>query len=129
MKAIAGLVLSVALLLPFTAHAESLRCNGDIVDIGDTKIDVYRMCGEPVFKDSFCEKIPYKVKHNDGNYSVTEQCQNIEIWTYNPGKGQFWTNLYFQESKLREMKYGDRVEQKSLRANKKRPYLRSFFIW
>jgi len=110
MKASAGLALSIALLLPLSVQAESLRCNGDIVDIGDTKIDVYRMCGEPSFKDTFCEKTPYKIKQNDRNYSVSEYCENIEIWTYNPGKGQFWTNLYFQEGKLREMKYGDRVE-------------------
>lgn len=47
MKALAGLALSAALLLPFAAQAESPRCNGDIVDIGDTKIEVFRMCGEP----------------------------------------------------------------------------------
>jgi hypothetical protein len=110
MKAILSLSASFLLALPLWAQAESLRCNNDIVDLGDTKIDVYRMCGEPSFKDTICEKIPYKLKQNDGNYSLTERCQNIEIWTYNPGKGQFWTNLYFEEGKLREMKYGDRVE-------------------
>ena len=110
MKVITGLALSSAMLFSVSTQAESLRCNGDIVDIGDMKVDVIRMCGEPSFKDTFCEKTPYKVKQNDGNYSVTERCQNIDIWTYNPGKGQFWTNLYFEEGRLREMKYGDRVE-------------------
>ena len=110
MNAIISLAFSAALLSSVSVQAESLRCKGDIVDIGDTKIDVYRMCGEPSFKDTVCEKVPYRLKQRDGNYSLSEQCQNIEIWTYNPGKGQFWTNLYFEEGKLREMKYGDRVE-------------------
>ncbi|RYY75561.1 MAG: DUF2845 domain-containing protein [Gammaproteobacteria bacterium] len=110
MKLIVGLALPLFLVLSISVKAESLHCKNDIVDIGDTKIDVLRMCGEPSFKDTFCEKVPYRIKQNDGNYSLTERCQNIEMWTYNPGKGQFWTNLYFEEGKLREMKYGDRVE-------------------
>jgi len=111
MKIIVRLVSSSAVLLfSLFAQAESLRCKGDIVDIGDTKIDVLRMCGEPSFKDTLCEKTPHRIKQHDGNFIVKEACQNVDIWTYNPGKGQFWTNLYFEEGRLREMKYGDRVE-------------------
>jgi Protein of unknown function (DUF2845) len=110
MKVLASLALCMSLLATHFAHAESLRCKGDIVDLGDTKADVFRKCGEPVMKDTYCEKTPFKIKQSDGNYSVTERCENVDIWTYNPGKGQFWTNLYFAEGQLREMRYGDRVE-------------------
>ncbi len=100
----------VLLLLTQPIHAESMRCQGDIIDIGDSKVDVYRKCGEPIFKDSYCEKIPVRIKRKDGGWDTVETCENVDVWTYNPGKGQFWTNLHFKEGKLREMRYGDRVE-------------------
>ncbi len=110
MKVNHSLTVFGAMLLSFSAHSESLRCKGDIVEVGDAKVDVYRKCGEPAFKDSFCEQIPVKIKQLNGTYRIVEQCHNVDVWTYNPGKGQFWTNLYFSEGKLREMRYGDRVE-------------------
>ena len=106
MKAIAGLAIFCGLLLTHSAGAESLRCKGDIIEVGDSKVDVFRKCGEPSFKDTFCERTPFNVKQRDGTYTVIEHCDNIDIWTYNPGKGQFWTNLYFSQGRLREMKYG-----------------------
>ena len=110
MKKMVSLALGLATLICCTANAESLRCKGDIIDIGDTKIDVLRKCGEPEFKDTFCEKTPIHIRQSENNYNLVERCENIDIWTYNPGKGQFWTNLYFSEGKLREMRYGDRVK-------------------
>lgn len=110
MKKITGLVLGFATLISCASHAESLRCKGDIIDIGDTKIDVLRKCGEPEFKDTFCENTPVRIRQSDNQFNIIERCENIDIWTYNPGKGQFWTNLYFSEGKLREMRYGDRVK-------------------
>lgn len=110
MKVIPGLAISLILAMSQSTYAESLRCNGDIVEEGDTKTDVLRKCGEPEFKDTYCEKIPYKLKQNDGNYGLIDRCENVDVWAYNPGKGQFWTNLYFAEGKVREMKYGDRVK-------------------
>jgi len=110
MKIIRNFTIYTAMLLSLPVHAESLRCKGDIVEVGDAKVDVYRKCGEPVFKDSYCERIPFRIKQADGSYNIVEQCHNVDVWTYNPGKGQFWTNLYFSEGRLREMRYGDRVQ-------------------
>lgn len=110
MKMIVSMALFISLILPQSALAESLRCKGDIVEIGDAKIDVFRKCGEPALKDTYCEKTPLKIKRADGQLDTLEHCENVEVWTYNPGKGQFWTNLYFTEGKLRDMRYGDRVE-------------------
>ena len=97
-------------LITTQANAETLRCKQDIVDIGDSKADVIEMCGNPEMTDSFCEKYFKPIYHSDGSSSVIESCTNVDIWTYNPGKGQFWTNLYFAEGKLREIKYGNRVK-------------------
>lgn len=110
MRFLTWLALLFSTFLNYSAHAESLRCNGDIVEIGDPKVDVYRKCGEPALKDAYCEKTPMRIKLANGGYDVIEHCEDIDVWTYNPGKGQFWTNLYFSQGKLREMRYGDRVQ-------------------
>jgi hypothetical protein len=92
------------------SNAESLRCKGDIVQVGDTKSEVTVKCGDPEMTDSFCEKFQQKIRNSDGTFSFFQSCENVDIWTYNPGKGQFWTNLYFAQGKLREMRYGKRVD-------------------
>ena len=97
-------------LLSSSATAESLRCKTDFVQIGDTKADVVVKCGEPQITDSFCEKTEQRFLKSDGTSGFIESCENIDIWTYNPGPGQFWTHLYFEKGKLREMKYGERVK-------------------
>jgi len=110
MNLIRGCSICFAVLFTHVVNAESLRCHGDIVELGDAKVDVFRKCGEPVLKDNYCEKTPVRIKQADGSYEIIERCDYIDVWTYNPGKGQFWTNLYFSEGKLREMRYGDRVQ-------------------
>jgi hypothetical protein len=99
-----------SLILANEAAAESLRCNGEIVFIGDSKADVTIKCGSPSMTDRFCEKVPVRIFKVDGTETWGETCEDVDVWTYNPGKGQFWTHLYFSHGKLREMKYGDRVE-------------------
>lgn len=107
----AKLYLSCILLsLMASANAESLRCGGSIVDIEDTKAEVLKKCGKPEITDTFCEKILRNIMQSDGKVISIEDCQNVDIWTYSPGKGQFLTNLYFAEGKLREMRYGDRIQ-------------------
>jgi hypothetical protein len=57
MKQIAfGLLLAAALLCT-TVHAESLRCNGDLAQVGDAKASVLQKCGTPVFVESFCKPV------------------------------------------------------------------------
>jgi Protein of unknown function (DUF2845) len=110
MRATTGISLLLVWCFSHAVSAESLRCQGDIIEVGSTKLDVFSKCGEAAFKDSYCEKTPSRIKRADGNYENLERCENVEVWSYNPGKGQFWTNLYFREGKVWEMRYGDRVK-------------------
>lgn len=84
------------------AQAESLRCKGDLVDVGDTKASVMSKCGAPMMKDSFCKP------GQTGTPGAS--CETVEEWTYNPGRGQFLTTLRFEGSKVRSITYGDRVK-------------------
>ena len=46
-----------ALCLP--ARSETLRCNGHIVETGDSRLSVRYHCGEPLLQDSYCAPVYY----------------------------------------------------------------------
>ncbi|HWV14650.1 MAG TPA: DUF2845 domain-containing protein [Cellvibrio sp.] len=92
------------------AAAESLRCKNAIVIEGDSKAEVLQKCGEPVFIDSYCENSQRNSQGSNNAGGKNQRCENIDVWSYNPGTGKFLTNLYFAQGKLREMRYGKRIE-------------------
>ena len=58
MKSFHSLCLAMVLALPcLPAQAESLRCNGQSTEVGDSRLSVLYKCGEPVLKDSFCAPV------------------------------------------------------------------------
>ncbi|MEO8856115.1 MAG: DUF2845 domain-containing protein [Burkholderiaceae bacterium] len=107
-------ILAAALLLPASAGAQSFRCaNKDLVSVGDSRTTVLLRCGEPVLKDSFCKAIdPSEVARLRAGAPARRvpACDAVEEWTYNPGYGQFWTTLQFENGSLRSIKYGDWVK-------------------
>lgn len=115
---IALVVAAVSATLSAPGFAESLRCKTKLAHIGDTKADVLDKCGDPVMTDSFCQPIaiaaqPQGVQNGNNNIqnnTVISTCENIDIWTYNPGSGKFMTHLYFSRGELQSIRYGDRVK-------------------
>ena len=106
--ALAFFIVSIA------AHAESLRCDGDLAQIRDSKATVLAKCGEPMLKDSFCKPVEQSTTvQNSENKATTiinvMPCESVDEWTYNPGSGQFLTTLRFERGELKSMKYGARV--------------------
>lgn len=116
-KYTAPFILCTALLTT-TANADSLRCNGQLASAGDTKADIIELCGEPLMTDSYCEPsaaitTPQGVQNGNNNIQnnvAIQTCTEVEIWTYNPGKGKFMTHLYFTQGELRNIRYGNRVK-------------------
>ena len=129
----ANLVRAAAATLVFLASsaftgasAQSLRCKGDLAQIGNSKGTILQKCGEPVMKDSFCKPVQETVSSapvmaptipttsggtTAGTTNVTvNTCQQVEEWTYNPGYGQFMTMLLFEGGSLKSIRYGDRVK-------------------
>ena len=107
------LLIGSALVLACTAasaQTQSFRCKNDLVNVGDSKSSVLNKCGEPVSRDSFCKPVqaPAAASPN-GTVVQVESCQNVDDWTYNPGRGQFMTSLQFEAGKLVSIKYGERV--------------------
>jgi hypothetical protein len=121
-KFMSKLAMRVLLIYAFTtltntSLAASLRCQNKLVHIGETKADTVEKCGGPVFIDSFCRPIPphlqtQGIQNGDDNtlknVAITI-CENIDIWTYNPGTGKFLTHLYFSKGHLESIHYGERV--------------------
>jgi hypothetical protein len=113
MKSIAFVIGVAALAFCTTSHAESLRCNGDLAQIGDSKASVIQKCGLPFFTESFC-KPAGEVASPYGSYGGTTitiaPCELVDEWSYNPGPGQFITILRFEAGVMTSMRYGDRVK-------------------
>lgn len=104
--------------LSSTSAAESLRCKTKLAQVGDTKSEVLDKCGDPIMTDNFCQPVAVNTQPQgiqNGNNNVQNNiaiatCENVDIWTYNPGKGKFMTHLYFARGQLQSIRYGERVK-------------------
>jgi len=112
------IIAAIATTLSFPSNAESLRCKTKLAQIGDTKADVLDKCGDPIVTDSYCVPIaitaqPQGIQNGNNNVqnnTVISTCENVDIWTYNPGTGKFMVHLYFSRGELQNIRYGDRVK-------------------
>jgi len=79
-----SIVLATLLAAPAAAQAETLRCEGGIVAVGDWKLDLLGKCGEPTLK----EEVPATtgVLHWPG---VTSAMLARERWSYDFGPCAF----------------------------------------
>jgi Protein of unknown function (DUF2845) len=110
-------MLSVAVVLlsglSSDIRAESLRCDGKLVAIGDSMATVLEKCGDPMLQDTLCIPVQqYSAPPNprfDGTVINVTPCEDVDEWTYNPGPGRFLTTLRFVRGELKTMKYGARV--------------------
>ncbi|RST55611.1 DUF2845 domain-containing protein [Variovorax sp. MHTC-1] len=111
-------VFSVAatLYMSVPASAQTLNCNRDFAQMGDSKFAILQKCGEPIFKDSFCKKPDASTQPlvaptaGGGNVIINQNaCEPVEEWTYKPGSGQFVTLLLFENGALKRIRYGSRI--------------------
>lgn len=95
------------------AHAQSLRCNGDLAGVGDSKASVMNKCGKPALTDWYCKAVIPTLPQWGGTGAApvvtTGPCERIDEWTYFPGSGQFVTTFRFEGSVVTAVKYGDRI--------------------
>ncbi len=76
---IALILTAVVLLFPHASAA--MRCGNDLVDVGDTKIEVLKKCGEPTLK----EEIGEDITHENDSLGRRKEKRYVEQWTYNFG--------------------------------------------
>lgn len=91
-----------------SAHAESLRCNGRSTNVGDSRLSVLRICGEPTLKDSYCAPV-----YVGPNLQLVPQpfagsalpCLQIDEWLYERGPGQLSATVRFQYGIVQSITY------------------------
>lgn len=92
--------------------AQSLRCNGDLAQVGDSKASVLQKCGQPFFAESFCKPADQLAAPalSAGTTVNILPCEVVDEWSYDPGAGQFITILRFEAGVIASIRYGDRVK-------------------
>jgi hypothetical protein len=80
----ASLALVAILAMPLAAQADSLRCDGGIIGVGDSKLDLLGKCGQPALRE--------EVQAAAGVFGATGVSRPLvvqERWTYNFGPRAF----------------------------------------
>ena len=86
LPAVAALVLGLA---PAAVRADSLRCAGGLVSVGDTKLDLLGKCGEPALVDPHTEERG-RVQLDAQQVATTRRAVvTVEQWTYDFGPSSF----------------------------------------
>lgn len=110
MKAIHSALLTAAMCaLSPMAQAESLRCNGQFTEVGDSRLSVLYKCGEPVLKDSFCAAVytALSVEPVPAPFAASVlPCLRVDEWLYDRGPGQMMATVRFQFGVVQAIRYG-----------------------
>ena len=110
MKFFVRLSFAAALCALFPpAQAETLRCNGHIVEVGDSRLSVRYHCGEPLLVDAYCAPVYY----SPGLWPVPEPfastvapCLMMDEWLYERGPGSRAATVRFRAGVVQSMSYG-----------------------
>ncbi len=102
-------LISSFLLFSQTTSADSLRCEGKLVDTGDTKADVSSICGSPEITDTYCKPTTRRIIDSDGKETFVESCYQVDIWSYKSESGRFWKHVYFTQGQVIDIRNGERI--------------------
>lgn len=86
------------------APAFAFRCDGELVDIGETKAEVLIECGRPDWKTRWVEEV---IEHA-GSVEALRFTLDKEQWLYNLGPQRFMRILLFEGGRLVEVDTGPR---------------------
>lgn len=101
------LLLAACLALPLVARADSLRCDGGIVSVGDTKLDLLGKCGAPTLREELAEERS-RVRVGADGRSVAGRATavTVERWTYDFGPRQFVQHVTLEAGTVRAVARG-----------------------
>jgi len=92
-----------------SAHAESLRCNGNIAAEGDSRLSVLYKCGQPALADSYCAPVYYGGALQpvaEPLASILVPCQRVDEWLYERGAGNLMATVRFRSGVVQSITYG-----------------------
>ena len=91
------------------ASAESLRCNGESVSEGDTRLALRYKCGEPLLADTYCAPVYYAPTFQpvpEPFASIVVPCQLVEEWLYDRGPGYLMAVVRIRSGVVQSIQYG-----------------------
>ncbi len=97
-------VLVVCIAFATVRPALALRCGNNIVDVGDTKIEVLAKCGEPTLKEEVGEDL---TREHDSRETRRAK-RYVEKWTYNFGSTRFIYVLTIRDGKVIDISTEDK---------------------
>ena len=114
------LLLAAAIFLPAAMHAgaasaQSLNCGGRLFGVGDAKLSVLQVCGEPLLKEAVCvprQEMVWVASIYPGapaQQVLTQQCVPMEEWTYHRGQGNFMSIARFYNGAIESARDGIRA--------------------
>ncbi len=95
--------------VPTVASAESLRCNGQSVSEGDTRLALRYSCGEPLLADTYCAPVYYAPTFQpvpEPFASIVVPCQLVEEWLYDRGPGNLLAVVRIRSGVVQSIHYG-----------------------
>jgi hypothetical protein len=84
--------------------AEGMRCGNKLVNLGDTKAEIFLKCGKPFTREFIGKETVHQIFYD----SIISSTEIIERWTYNMGYGQFLRILTFAGDRLIKIELGDK---------------------
>lgn len=99
---ITPLLTTVIFLFPLSSAA--MRCGNDLVDVGDSKIQVIKKCGEPTLK----EEIGEDITHENDALGRRKEKRYVEQWTYNFGSTRLIYVLTIKNGKVVDIRTMDK---------------------
>jgi hypothetical protein len=121
-------IILIFVFLAPASQADSMRCGGKLVTLGDTKVETIINCGQPLNKETITVKekteysklaMKYPLLYKNGLLKGSSNGARIgsrvtittsfDLWTYNLGAGKFLRTLYFERGKLVGIADGDRI--------------------
>ena len=109
--------------VPTVASAESLRCNGQSVSEGDTRLALRYSCGEPLLADTYCAPVYYAPTFQpvpEPFASIVVPCQLVEEWLYDRGPGLLMAVVRIRAGVVQSIHYGRSPPRRSRSAQQDR---------
>lgn len=106
-----GVAVPAVLIMLLCQAAHALRCGSSLVELGDRKYEVLKLCGEPLFIERWTdETVLFAVgKKKSGDVNIAHiSTAHIEEWTYNFGSTSFLRFLRFVDGRLRRIDLGSK---------------------
>ena len=100
--------IALVALQGLPVYAESLRCNGQFAQEGDSRLSVFYKCGQPLLADSYCAPVYYSgtlQRVPEPFASIFVPCQQTEEWLYDRGPGNFMATVRFRSGVVQSITY------------------------